>query len=1039
MTESISDPEGSLGSVGLLVEQIVQEAAKGDAKLDFIELDDDNLEDGWTLDEQAYDADILKIESESIDLTQDDEEEEINRPLLSGPSDTSLRCQHYMKGTRNPCLCGHHEQVSEYWLGDTKIRKKNVHGLSVEVRVGRFVADFVEIEEIWVHRITDAVLIRGLAYTRTRNLDGRLQAYKNEVCRLVEIDTNDDRPVEEQSLIEVAFEDLHPKNRVLHITNKSFPECRFDPDVYSTCDEREKSAPLTARWIHIMQYPDKRYRRAQRPIDGETLAHLMEDDVFKTRHRASDIERLRSWRGDTSKGGSYVSQNVSNNVPTPNGQTPRSSIHKYNAADMFSGAGGYTSGAKRAGIKVVYALDHWARCNATYKANHPEVKLQEQDIMTYCNDLTLPDVRFDLVHLSPPCQTWSPAHTCAGKNDSANIAALYACTDIIFRYRPRIFTFEQTFGIIQERHLPWFNALVQSLTKHGYSLTWKVIRLVEYGLPQTRKRLIMIGAAPGEKLPPFPSPTHAAEPSPQGGRTRQKRFVSAVKACWGLVPGLDLHDPLGVKQLQRQPWDGNQPMNRTITTSGGQAYHWDGERDLTLAEFARLQGFPDSYVFKAPCIKKQIGNAFPPTVVHAIMKQIVHSLEQVDNVSFSPREEDIVHIEEDEDEEIVGDEDKVKLQQRRGEIGELFPQHKREPEPDYPDYPGYFEDINYGLSEEDAMMAAIEESRQIAASLDDSLSAHRLPSDNKTADFQEMKPAERVAWASQVAQRVPTRRSSSRGSRRRSSGGSSVVCIGQRQLPTIIKDEEHRIGEGRYAGSGDDCVKSQGISSSATYCGEDHGVPGSSTATCNPREPGNLTCPEIDNQERDDNLLVLEPVVPPSSPTAGTQHNALISGFLSVPKLSHWSHLHSQAQFSITGHAAASSSSQSTAATSFDVSQWQDNVKGDEALVRAMRVSISEAVQHHEEKPQEAEMDADHAGVSGVGLDLTNAGESSSGCASFQNPFGPLAHDQWREDSEGETYEGKGKGKAIVKRGLDGADDSNADNGSPPKRGRIEG
>lgn len=1057
MSGSPSDPEDSLGPVGLLVEQIVQKAARGDARLNVVELDDDTIEDGWTLDEQAYDADILKIESESVDLTQDDEEEEISRPFLGGAqSDTSFRCEHYIKGARNPCICGHHDQENDYLLGDTKVRKNNVHGLKIELRVGRFLVDFIEIKEIWVHRITGAVLVRGFAYTRTRNLDGRLQAYKNEVCRLVEIDTNDDRPVEEQSLIELTLEDLHPTSRVLHITNKSFPECRFDPKVYNTNEDREMLAPLTARWTHIMQYPDKRFRRAQRPIDGETLAHLMEDDVPKARHRDIDSERLRKWRGDTMKGGSYVSQNIDENVSTPNGKTLPFPKHRYNAADMFSGAGGYTAGAKRAGIKVVYALDHWARCNATYKANHPEVELQQQDIMTYCNDLTLPDIRFDLVHLSPPCQTWSPAHTCAGKNDSANIAALYACTDIIFRFRPRIVTFEQTFGIIQERHLPWFNALVQSLTKHGYSLTWKVIRLVEYGLAQTRKRLIMIGAAPGEKLPSFPNPTHAAEPNPLDGHNHQKRFVSAIKACWGLVPGLNLHDPAGVKQMQRQPWDGKSPMNRTITTSGGQAYHWDGERDLTLAEFARLQGFPDDYIFQAPCIKKQIGNAFPPTVVHAIMKQIIQSLEQADNINSAPKEEDVIHITDDDDGDDGTNDDERKY--HSGNDCAALPKYEREPEPDYYGYPGYFQDINYGLSEEEAIMAAMEESRQTAAPHDEGIdlfgdgfhSAYSDPTDNAAFGFQRMTAEERTACSSQISQGGIIPRMSSHHRHRRSSGGSSVVCTGQRKLPTITEDAEDHTGEGSSAAFRASCADSWPPSSSDTYVAEGGGVQaGSSAATSSFQDLEELACPELDYYEREDDLALLAPASPPSSPKSGASYGPLYNIFGTVP--SQWSNLRAQAQSSTTHQTMPCSASSVTGpymddsgwqqASSFDTSKWQESLDEDDALARAMQMSIDEAVQRHEEATKEAETYSEHVTEPGAGLDVAGIGGSF-------NPFGPLAPDQTPEDTEEEAYEGKGKGKAceskgkekatVKKRSFNGADTDDAGSGSPPKKGRTQ-
>lgn len=1074
MNGSSSDTENSLGPVGLLVEQIVQEVAKGDAKLNIVELDDDTLEDGWTLDEQAYDADILKIESESIDLTQDDdddEEEEISIPLPGGQSDTNLRCEHYIKGARNPCLCGHHDLMIDYTSGDITIRKNNVHGLKAELRVGRFIVDFIEVKEIWVHRITSAVLFRGHAYTRTRNLDGRLQAYKNELCRLVEIDTNDARPMEEQSMVEVNFEDLDPRPRVLHITNKSFPDCRFDPDVYSTSEERETLAPLTVRWIHIMQYPDKRFRRAQRPIDGETLAHLMEADVVKVRHRAIDSERLYKWRGETVKGGSFVSQNVDEQVPTIDGQTIRLPKHKYNAADMFSGAGGYTAGAKRAGVKVVYALDHWARCNATYKANHPEVELQEQDIMVYCNDLTLPDVRFDLVHLSPPCQTWSPAHTCAGKNDSANIAALYACTDIIFRFRPRIVTFEQTFGIIQERHLPWFNALVQSLTKHGYSLTWKVIRLVEYGLPQTRKRLIMIGAAPGEKLPPFPSPTHAAEPDTQdGGPHRQKKFVSAIKACWGLAPGMDLHEPAGVKQIQRQPWDGSQPMNRTITTSGGQAYHWDGERDLTLAEFARLQGFPDNYIFKAPCIKKQIGNAFPPTVVHAIMKQIVHSLELADNINSSPREEDVISIDDNDDED-----DKIQHQSR--DCGAPSPWHKREPEPDYPDYPGYFQDLNHGLSEEEAIRAAMEESKRMTFPLgippegDLSQSAYSAHDNNNTASgFQIMTATDRAAWASHIAQGglmlIPPGKFHRR--RRRSSGGSSVICTGQRQLTTIIEDDEDHIDEERGRGRGRSRGASSPDRSFAEQQQEEGGARAGSSRSATfggPRQDSEESPSrrrKMDESDRkhgltvarrrfaprylpndkfaiDDSLFLPQHDDAPCSPFHESD-DRLDQTVGTVSNRNDWSDLRPNTESTGTSQPPLPFTRRATAPR-LDASRWQEDITSNEAMARDWNVSIEEVIEIRQScnatKLSRIKVVAED------GLDDLPVGPSIPRLLKSRSkrtrPMRPAVDDSHEESCEDK---GKGKGKTVCKRcfakSIGGAADQyDAENGSSSKRGRI--
>ncbi|KAF3768485.1 S-adenosyl-L-methionine-dependent methyltransferase, partial [Cryphonectria parasitica EP155] len=547
-------------------------------------------------------------------------------------------------------MCGSHDEVNEYRGQDgVHLEVGHVVGLTKEVRVGRYVIDFVEVSRLLVPRGSGLFLLRGVPYSRTRNMGGRLASYKNEVCQVLEVDSDDPRSPVEQATVELTINDVKPEPRVLHRTNKPFPECRFDPASYISSQDREDRAPLTCRWVHTSYYPDKRFRRARRPVDGEVLAHFKEGDVEKNRHRTSDTERTRDWRrGSYTKGGSLVPQGkeeVADAKPGGDGRLPRLAGQKYTVADMFSGAGGYTCGAKMAGFRVVCAVDHWPRCNATYRANHPEVELHEADIMAYCNDLTVDHEPVDLVHLSPPCQTWSPAHTCAGKHDEANIAALYACQYIVEMLRPRFLTLEQTFGIVQDRYLPFFNALVQSLTRYGYSLMWRVLPLVAFGLPQTRKRLVMIGAAPGQPLPDWPKPTHSDSPG-----AGQRQLVSAIRACRRLVDGEDLHDASGARILDRPPWNGSLPMNRTITTSGGQAYHWSGQRELTLAEFARLQGFPDGYKLVGPCVKKQIGNAFPPVVVHQLLKHMRRWLEEIDCIRNRPDTSDVISISSNDDE-----------------------------------------------------------------------------------------------------------------------------------------------------------------------------------------------------------------------------------------------------------------------------------------------------------------------------------------------------------------------------------------------------
>lgn len=969
----------SASAIGIEVESLVNRVLRrGDSPLEPIQLEDDDDSNSvsnnneernqWEEDEEAYDKAIARIEA--IDLTQDADDPEIKKKLCrAGVTVADLRCAHYKKGLRNPCLCRNFTQLEEYRYEDNSednvgqqvvLKEGQVVALSEDVRVGRYPIDFIEITQIHQHRIKNAfVLLRGTPYTRTRNMDGRLAPYKSEVCRVIEVETDDHRPVVEQSAVEVSLDMIEPSPRVLHKTNKPFPECRFDPAVFHTEEEREHLAPLTCRWEQRMLYPDRRYRRHQRPVDGESLRHLMEHDVPRQRHRASDAKRLVAWRGvPTRRGGSYVSGFDDKRMDLEclherddSGRYFRIQGQKYNAADMFSGAGGFTTGAKRAGFRVERAVDHWPRANATYRLNHPEVSLIEDDIMRYCNDLTLePHNPVDVVHLSPPCQTWSPAHTCSGRNDEANVQALYACVHIVRAHRPRIITFEQTFGLVQERHLPFFNALLQSLAGLGYSFTWKVFRLVEFGLPQTRKRLIMIGAAPGERLPdPWPAPTHSEDPAADaaasasavgaGGseqRPRTKKFVSAIRACAGLVPGEGLHDVENAKCLDSPPWDGHRPMNRTVTTSGGQAYHWGGQRGLTLAEFHRLQGFPPEYVFVKPCVKKQIGNAFPPVVVERIMGHVRRCLEDADHIA-SDEMWDLVPIDDDSrDEDLHDVDDDVVIIIEGNRASLALPANGSNP-PER-DLIARFGVMDQAPSEE-AFRTTMERGRGL----------QREATQRATSPDAVLFGGSAQAQTGQVAMQG---RMNSRGSgqqydsRRRSSSGSSLIITGSRGVTIVIKDDEEEgaaaedeLQQPTLADKGHGAVQP-----SEYVCDDIYSAP-SPLPSPPPSSPGG------DNNGNDmDNTIAPRQLTPlpateksinpfsrPREPTTGRSHAAL------VPSLSDWMRQSPSARCHSATGATATTASASTPTGGGGPASRMDNYLPANMLVDEVEKAAREA------------------------------------------------------------------------------------------------
>ncbi|KAK4198417.1 putative DNA methylase essential for RIP [Triangularia verruculosa] len=483
------------------------------------------------------------------------------------------------------------------------------------------------------------VVLRGWGFRRSRNLQGRLPRKLNEVCLIASMSTTDRRGWKEQALIDIELGQVMLV-RNLRITNADFPDFRFKPTDYHRLGKEavKESGVLVCRWRHeIIHQPGKKTA----PCEW-TFTRLLEedaDDEFKVK----DAQMTNRWRGSIIPGGSHDPHADSPGMLVDledDSSDATSSVLKpgqrYTAADIFAGAGGASRGIERSGCRLLFSLDHWAPAANSLRRNFPDTHVYEKEVTDFVTDDLRADHCYpDILHLSPPCQFWSPAHTVAGRDDEKNIAVLFSCTHLIEKLRPRVFTVEQTFGIIHDRFKLYFHTFLQGFTRHGYSLRYKILHLNQYGLAQTRKRLVIIGAGPGEKLPPFPPPTHSKTPEIDG----LKPIVTPLEALSVIEQtkrGHPMHDL--DKVLRWDPpkprWDPRKPVN-TITCSGGQNYYWDGKRQFTDLEYAVLQGFPTWHKFYETNVKKQIGNAFAPSVVRVLYEHIVRFLRKQDGVAGS--------------------------------------------------------------------------------------------------------------------------------------------------------------------------------------------------------------------------------------------------------------------------------------------------------------------------------------------------------------------------------------------------------------------
>ncbi|KAF8859361.1 S-adenosyl-L-methionine-dependent methyltransferase [Acephala macrosclerotiorum] len=328
-------------------------------------------------------------------------------------------------------------------------------------------------------------------------------------------------------------------------------------------------------------------------------------------------------------------------LPKPTHRLPG---QKLTYGDAFCGGGGSTRGALMAGLHIRWGFDFNKHACSTWTANFPHAANYQEsahDFVSRCQyhlrthsegSSARDKFKVDILHLSPPCQFFSPAHTVDGQDDEMNVASLFAVQSVIEVARPRVVTLEQTFGIVSERFRWFFNALVQMFTSHEFSVRWAVIPLQSWGLPQRRMRLIIIASCPGEILPRMPAPTHAEIP-PAGSGLKFHRSVQSVLRS--IPPNTPDHDPLSVHfadDRRMHPWDSSKILPRAMTTSGGQNYHPDGRRDFTLREYACLQGFPLNHVFRGNYVKKQIGNAVPPVVAKVLFESIRRDLDRTDGI-----------------------------------------------------------------------------------------------------------------------------------------------------------------------------------------------------------------------------------------------------------------------------------------------------------------------------------------------------------------------------------------------------------------------
>jgi DNA (cytosine-5)-methyltransferase 1 len=177
-----------------------------------------------------------------------------------------------------------------------------------------------------------------------------------------------------------------------------------------------------------------------------------------------------------------------------------------NLVDLFCGAGGFSKGFELAGYKIVAANDHFKQACETYRNNHPDTVLIEGDITNnnVKNQLfeAIKGKNIDIVIGGPPCQGFSYA----GKRlvDDPRNYLFKEFVEIVNQIKPKVVVLENVEGILTMNKGKSFESIKESFRSLGYKIDGRKLHAVRFGVPQRRKRVVMIGVLEGNPIDCYP-------------------------------------------------------------------------------------------------------------------------------------------------------------------------------------------------------------------------------------------------------------------------------------------------------------------------------------------------------------------------------------------------------------------------------------------------------------------------------------------------------------------------------------------------------
>jgi DNA (cytosine-5)-methyltransferase 1 len=330
-------------------------------------------------------------------------------------------------------------------------------------------------------------------------------------------------------------------------------------------------------------------------------------------------------------------------------------MHQLPTIDLFAGAGGLSLGLTKAGFQLMDAVELDPEACASFASMHGGTQTEPRPI----SSVGFRALRGEIALLAggPPCQPFSNGGKRLGNHDPRD--GFPEFLRIVSEVQPQAVLIENVPGLISGARRDYFASLIRALRGRRYSVSWAILNAAEYGVPQKRVRLFIVGSR-GKHFE-FPPPTH-------GGNARRPYLASGSVLDPSRVNGHPNHSIVTYAKhpdIRPSPYDGHlfngggrainleAPAPTILASAGGNKtpfidttgvvppYHRhllaggppragevEGTRRITVDEAAALQTFPRKARFIGTRSKQYtlVGNAVPPRLAHAVGKQLARHL-----------------------------------------------------------------------------------------------------------------------------------------------------------------------------------------------------------------------------------------------------------------------------------------------------------------------------------------------------------------------------------------------------------------------------